>query len=487
MMTWGPLFGLGVAILLVAGALGLVFLHYRRPLLWVELDRRLAEPLARMSGIQRLARSPRSVEAWLAMHRPALLDAVVLPAPEPAIEAALRLRVDGRSAEDDPRPALYRHLVSGGQVLLVGETATGTSVLAGMIVRTACRDDAATSGPVLPLWLTGPVSRDQLADTAWLVQEVGRELRRLLKFAVPVSDELVASLLDRRRLLLVVDGVREGALTEAYKLIRSRDRRPLRRQLIVAGLIASGLGESPHLVQTLPLDDRDLPDAMTGMVFGTGRPARFSRKEMAKLIRLLRRAVPDAMGVPPVIAWAYADLATMTRQARRRAALPDPRSETALLIQSVRQLFRDVGYTADDLTRDAAALAFASLDDDLAPVRMPVHTALAAMRGGDVRDRLRLLERLGVIRMLHTGPGDLAVRFRDDALATALAAQHVATLAKADDKRWSGVRERVVSGESDDAAALRRALGDLGVPLEGSGARTPVARTVEDDLAVTAA
>ncbi|WGF90427.1 hypothetical protein [Marinivivus vitaminiproducens] len=489
-MTWGVIVGLGVVCLLAAGALLLVLLHFRRPLLWLELERRLAgSSLAASSGIRRLACGRRSIEAWLAVYRPALIDAVALPEPDPVIEGALHVRVGGKPSRADLHGTLTEHLADRTPLLLVGETATGISALAAALARDACRPDIPETGAVLPLWLTGPVGREQLADPAWLVREVGREIRRHLKFAVPVSDTLVASLLRRGRLLVIIDGVRGGAVEESHKLIRSRERRPLRRLLVATGPVESGLKEAPVLVQTLPLAERQLPDALAGMLSASGRPVRFGRNEMPKLARLARRAVPDPAGVPSGIAAAYAELAALARQQRRRATLPGPRSETDLLIQSAQHLFRDVTFTAGELTRDAAALAHACLDEGLMPVRMPVHTALAAMRGGDVRDRLRLLDRLGLIRMIHTGPGDLAVRFRDDATATAFAALHLATIARAKGEAWNTLRPRLLAVDTDDAAALRRALGHLGIAYERRTVRaTPeAARAAEDELAVSAA
>jgi len=356
----------------------------------------------------------------------------------------LPVRVGERERGDRmPSPSareLRRFFASSPAVVaIVGAGGSGKSTLAFALARWSLSADRTSR---LMDWTVLPVVVDE--DTEDLVATVGDQLRRLIG-PEEVEDDVVASLLEHKRLLVIVDALSERASATQRHVVSIHARAAVNALVVTT---RRPLSFGPVAVSELhpePLDADRIVYFAVECLQRTDRAALFSGPDVLHLCQRLMAGVPRGGGgaiTPLLVELFVANAAALREKGRRIDELPPSFPEAVL--EFVRRLNPKPSAShdgvPDELVVDAAlAVARSCMEPDFVPHDVEsegVEVVLDSRRlRGDGLDPLARLIENGLLERRERA-GTRSVRFVLDPVAEYLAAIDHCRELRADGDAW---------------------------------------------------
>jgi HEAT repeat protein len=324
-------------------------------------------------------------------------------------------------------------------ILIWGEGGAGKTSLACQLGKWAMSEDEAMllcEHPMLPV-IIEPDSILGFDSSHTLLDVTRGQLRHLTEEAEAPAEELVAKLLQRRRILVIIDGLSEFS-TAARNLVRPDDPTWLANALVVTSRLEDKLpGPDWTVIQPLRIEGNRLSSFMDLYLVKQHKRELFEDFEFFSGCAKLSSIVVGR-DITLLLAKLYAE--QMIAQKEGSAALDLPRSVPELMLEYLNQLNSKVGGPGklDDRTVHsvAKAVAWECLSQTGRPIPAPLESLLAprGRQGVSAEDLKYLEERLLIVQVV--GPGRDKVRFTLDPLAEYLAALDLVENYKGDELRW---------------------------------------------------
>jgi HEAT repeat protein len=321
------------------------------------------------------------------------------------------------------------------RLLIWGEGGSGKTSLACQIARSVMSesDIARPCGrPMLPVLIEEDLKLEVGKDKSALTEEIRGRLRELTGVAKAPSLELVRHLLQRKRVLLIVDGLSE--LNEGTRSrVRPIDPEFDTNALIVTSRLEEDLdGVTKTVIRPHRIDGNRLSSFMEAYFNRCGKRGLFDDAEFFEGCKRLSRLVVDR-NTTVLLAKLYAEqmIAAKEKQASERL----PESIPDLMLEYINRINRRVSGM-DDRTLHAAAKAIAweCLRQGFRPMPARVDDVVKAL-GVNAQSTLDYME--FNLRLLETiGAGRDRIRFALDPLAEYMAAFQVLETYGNDEDAW---------------------------------------------------
>jgi HEAT repeat protein len=340
------------------------------------------------------------------------------------------------------------------RVVIWGERHTGKTCWACRLGVSAMEADPAQRlgpHPMIPVVLDRRVSPGPEGDS--LVELIRRELHTLVGERVPLRRLFVRALLKHGRLLVILDGLSEMA-PEMCRLVHPNEPTFEVNTLIVTSRDQERLdGAARTVLAPRPLDDQKL-DAF----FQRSAPRTLS----APVLQEARRKLAPLLAERPVASVLLARLYTdVLLTAQDNDPLPDNLPDLVLAYVRRRHARASAGQAAEEVLRDAQAVAWACLRSQLRHAPLDRERVVEALRDIDPHNpegRLGYLE--GALGILRTNDPPGAVGFRFELVAEYLGGLHLIEWYGGDPHQWQAFFDRVAGERTDPVVNFLRAVRD---------------------------
>lgn len=352
------------------------------------------------------------------------------------------------------------------RLLIWGEGGAGKTHLACQIAKWAMAEKKEVrlcSHRMLPVLIEEELeeAKENATLKSPLLGAIARQLKNLRDEEKPIPEELLKKLLEKRRVLVIIDHLSEMSET-ARKLIRWRDSSFPVNALVVTSRLEDILGRevNPTLLKPIRVDRDRLSAFMNKYLEAKGKENLFEDSQFFDYVGRLSSIVTDEREMTLLFAKLYADL--MIAFAEGRLSEDLPKNVPDLMLSYVNELNRNVqeGKFEDATVQQSLKLiAWECVQQTLKPgtaVRQEVLTRLAEQLGeGEAaketaKQQLKYLEeRLFLIRMVR--PANQRLRVSLDPLAEYLAGLYLVEQYRNDAEAWrkflAEAREKLITLE----------------------------------------
>ncbi len=358
------------------------------------------------------------------------------------------------------------------RLLIVGEGGVGKTSLACQVAKWAMENDKTErlcKHRMLPVLIEEEL--EAVEGKSPLLEAIARQIKNLRDDEKSVSEELLKQLLEKRRILVIVDHLSE--MSEATrKAARLRDASSPVNALIVTSRLEDTLGKEVTHTTLKPqrVSGKQLSIFMDAYLSQRGKRDLFDDPEYFDALRRLSQIVTDERDITVLFAKLYADQMIAVAEGLVTEDLPD--NVPDLMLNYINEVNREKDGKIDDdiVQRDLKVIAWECLKQTYKPEtaeREQVINCLAALEGEDeaakesAKKRLKYLEeRLALIRTVP--PAKAKIRFALDPLAEYLASLQLVELHNENDQAWQAFLEeaRNKPGTLEETSGFLLALRD---------------------------
>ncbi|MBW4419415.1 MAG: HEAT repeat domain-containing protein [Myxacorys californica WJT36-NPBG1] len=337
------------------------------------------------------------------------------------------------------------------RLLIWGEGGAGKTHLACLIAKWAMAEQKEArlcNHRMLPVLIEEELEepKDTSTNKSPLLDAITRQLKNLRDDEKPIPEELLKKLLEKRRVLVVVDHLSE--MSEATrKAIRFRDASFPVNALVVTSRLEDILGKelNPVLAKPMRVDGKQLSIFMDDYLKAKGKRELFEDDQYFDYLRRLSLIVTDTREITLLFAKLYADQMIAVAEGQLSDELP--KNVPDLMLSYVNELNRNVreGKLEDaTVQQNLKLIAWECVQQTFKPEtanRQEVLTRLAALVGeGEAaketaKQHLKYLEeRLFLIRTVK--PANQRLRVSLDPLAEYLAGLYLVEQYRNDEEAW---------------------------------------------------
>ena len=379
---------------------------------------------------------------------------------------------------DDLRTVFSKRVI---RLLIVGEGGVGKTSLACQIAKWAMADKEAErlcKHRMLPVLIEEEL--EAVEGKSSLLEAIARQIKSLRDDEKAVSEELLKQLLEKRRILVIVDHLSE--MSEATrKAARLRDASSPVNAMIVTSRIEDILGKEVTHTTLKPqrVSGKQLSIFMDAYLTQRGKRDLFDDAEYFDALRRLSQIVTDDRDVTVLFAKLYADQMIDVAEGLVTEDLPD--NVPDLMLNYINEVNREKNGKIDDgiVQLNLKVIAWECLRQTFKPEtaeREQIINCLAALEGegeaakDSAKKRLKYLEeRLALIRTVP--PTKTKIRFALDPLAEYLAGLHLVELYNENEQAWqtflNGVENK--PGISEENRGFILAIRDCYMTKGGEG------------------
>lgn len=359
------------------------------------------------------------------------------------------------------------------RLLIVGEGGVGKTSLACQIAKWAMAEDRAERlcrHRMLPVLIEEELESGE--GKSPVLDAIARQIKNLRDEEKPISEELLKQLLEKRRILVIVDHLSE--MSEATRNATGlRDANSPINALIVTSRIEDILGKEVTHTTIKPqrISGDKLWIFMTAYLAQGGKSNLFSDSELFYELSRLSQIVTNECDITVLFAKLYADQMVAAAEGSTTEELPN--NVPDLMLNYINEVNKEKDSKIDDaiVQRDLKIIAWECLKETLKPEtaeREQVIKCLSALENESsmakhsAQNRLQYLEeRLGLIRTVP--PAKTKIRFGLDPLAEYLAGLYLVECYGEDEQAWRTFLNEVVennSGLSEEIHGFLLALRD---------------------------
>jgi HEAT repeat protein len=386
------------------------FLHYHPRVLDAWVSKRIA------AAQNEFGRTATAQQREVHVEVPVELDRRVIP---------------GLKPEDLRAPLAH----NSARLLIWGEGGSGKTSLACQIARWAMSDDVAMrlcAHRMLPVLIEQDLDLEVGQGRVVLTEVIRGELKKLTDEAKAPSREMVQHLLERKRLLLIVDGLSE--LNEATRnKVRPLDPEFAANAFIVTSRVEEPLdGITRTILHPMRIQGNRLSSFMEAYLVRCGKRVQFDDAEFFDGCRKLSVMVGDR-DTTVLLAKLYAEQMIASKQSGERNL---PENIPALMLQYLNELNRREGGLKDREVHAAAkTIAWECLKETFWPTPAKIEAVLGALGGDTAQDRIDYLEKkLRLVQLI--GAGRDRVKFVLDPLAEYLAGLYAVECYRDNEQLW---------------------------------------------------
>ncbi|GAB4374860.1 MAG: hypothetical protein Kow00121_19840 [Elainellaceae cyanobacterium] len=333
------------------------------------------------------------------------------------------------------------------RILIWGEGGVGKTSLACQVAKWVMAEDKSErpcKHHILPVLIEEELGEGE--GQTPLLEAIARQIKNLRDDEKPVPEELLRQLLEKRRILVIVDHLSEMS-NATRKAINLKDASFPVNALIVTSRVEGILGTelTQTMLKPLRVSGKQLSIFMDVYLNQRGKRDLFDDVEYFDALRRLSQIVTDDRNITVLFAKLYADQMIAIAEGLVAEDLPD--NVPNLMLSYVNKLNH---YELEDrledeiIQRDAKIIAWECLRHTFRPgmaEREQIITSLTALENNSeaVREnaikRLQYLEkRLFLIRTIP--PTKTKIRFTLDPLAEYLAGLHLVNAYSGDEQTW---------------------------------------------------
>ncbi|MDX2212225.1 MAG: HEAT repeat domain-containing protein [Oculatellaceae cyanobacterium bins.114] len=394
---------------------------------------------------------PRVLDAWVSerIHQVESNFEDRLTVKERVVHIPIPVELDGKKpaiANFTPNDLKAVFSKQFTRLVIVGEGGVGKTSFACQIAKwamTESKDERLCNHRMIPVLIEEELEPTEGGSP--LLEAIALQVKNLRDDEKPVAEELLKQLLEKRRILVIVDHLSE--MSEAtQKATRLRDASSPVNALIVTSRTEDILGKEITYTTLKPqrVSGKQLSIFMDAYLTQRGKRDLFNDPEYFDVLRRLSQIVTDERDITVLFAKLYADQMIAVAEGLVIEDLPDNIPD--LMLSYVNEVNREKDNKLDDniVQRDLKVIAWECLKQTFKPEtaeREDVIECLAALEGEgspakeSAKKRLKYLEdRLALIRTVS--PTKIKIRFVLDPLAEYLAGLNLVELYGEDEQAW---------------------------------------------------
>lgn len=341
------------------------------------------------------------------------------------IHIALPVEQDGSLINELTAEQLAKRFAKKSSlVLIVGEGGAGKTSLACQIAQWGLKQQLCPNHRLLPILID-----TELSESLTLMEAIRRQLEVLTDQAEPIDPELLQQLLQRRRVLVIVDHLSEMGEVTRKQVMPESPNFPV-KALIVTSRVEEPLGNlTKTILKPLQIEGNRLSQFMDAYLDCRQKRHLFEDEEYFEACRRLSRMVGQR-SITVLLARLYIDQ-MIEQQAGAGGKLPESVPELMLFYLNQLNAKIEPPNRRDELQvqRDAQMVAWQCLQQTYRPTDVSKEQVLAALATlkpiaekpeADAADRLKYLE--DRLQLVKTLPSGIKVRIVLDPLTEYLAA-----------------------------------------------------------------
>jgi HEAT repeat protein len=381
---------------------------------------------------------PRVLDAWVSSRivrvRAQLRQKRIIR--EHSIHVSIPIEFNGEM-QDALTPKHLRAVFArkSARLLILGEGGAGKTSIACQILQWATDEDPDSrlaAWRILPVIIEQDLNLEVTKDKTSLTEVIRGQLKEMLELSEAPAEEMVQHLLQRKRILVVIDG-----LSELSDDTRNRIR-PINPEFRANALVVTSRLEEPldglyrDVLRPLRIKGGRLSSFLEAYLQKCGKRGLFDDAEFFEVCRRLSVLVAD-QDATVLLAKLYADQTVLIKE--NGGTLPETIPD--LMLRYLNEINRDQrGFSDATVQAAAKRIAWMSLCATLRPQRARVEDVAVALGRDKYEAQIEYMERkLKIVQVM--GADRASLRLTLDPLAEYLGALHLIEELRNDEDGWN--------------------------------------------------